>query len=115
MAVQENAVDVIGAIVGSRAAAASDGAKIVNARDGMARIPLHYAAAANAAEAVEELIGWRTDVSARDEDGKTALHYAVEKNAAQAIRILIGQKDIDANLKDEKGEPLFITRWSWML
>ncbi len=72
----------------------------INARDKLARTPLHYAARNGHADAVAFLIEKGADVYARDTASETPLFYAVRGGHKKVLRLLV-EKGADINAIDK--------------
>jgi ankyrin repeat protein len=75
--------------------------KLVNAKDGGGKAPLHWAALYGQKKVMELLLAQKADVNLLDADGFTPLHWAATYNKGEAVELLLANK-ADMNIKVEK-------------
>ena len=72
--------------------------------------PLHFAAKQRNAMAMEKLLQHGADVNSIQNNGRTALHICAEAGYKEGVDILLNCKNVEINLKDNKGKqtPLYL-------
>ncbi|WP_374699574.1 ankyrin repeat domain-containing protein [Wolbachia endosymbiont (group A) of Limnophora tigrina] len=91
IAAQNGYTNTVGVLLGAGAD--------VNAKDGLNRTALHYAALCGRKEIVEFLISKEADVNAKDRFERTALHHAALYGRKEIVEFLTS-KGADVNAKD---------------
>lgn len=74
--------------------------KMANHQDGLGRIPVAIASAANAPGILDMLVPLTTRVDENDRSGRTALHYAAESKNKEAVTLLV-QAGADVNAVED--------------
>ena len=75
--------------------------KLLSARDGGGKAPLHWAALYGQTKVMELLLAQKADVNLLDGDGFTPLHWATTFNKRDAVELLLAHK-ANMNIKVEK-------------
>ena len=72
--------------------------------------PLHFAAKQKNALAMDKLLQHGADVNSIQNNGRTALHICAEAGYKEGVDILLNCKNVEINLKDNKGKqtPLYL-------
>ncbi|GBO23214.1 Ankyrin-2 [Araneus ventricosus] len=75
----------------------------VNAQDGEGKTALHWIAEGENVENLEILLSGGADISIRDNKNQSVAEVAVSSSQLEMIKLLIQKKDIDVNMKGDKG------------
>ncbi|GBN29049.1 Ankyrin-1 [Araneus ventricosus] len=75
----------------------------VNAQNGEGMTALHWIAERDNVEMLQILLNGGADVSIRDKTNRSVIEIAVNSNRLEMTKILLQRKDIDINMKGNKG------------